>query len=80
VNSISYFKVIAKEKKWKSKPCVMINIGPDGNLVLPAIRAMNMQPASQFWILTLKPPSLELTGRKPRTVKNVISIVSWNLL
>jgi radical SAM family uncharacterized protein len=35
VNSISYFKVIAKEKKWMCKPWVMINVGPDGNLVLP---------------------------------------------
>jgi hypothetical protein len=35
VNSISYFKVIAKEKKWKCKPWAMINVGPDGKLVLP---------------------------------------------
>ncbi len=35
VNSISYFKVIAKEKNWKCKPWAMINIGPDGKLVLP---------------------------------------------
>jgi MoaA/NifB/PqqE/SkfB family radical SAM enzyme len=35
VNSISYFKVIAGEKKWKCKPWSMINVGPDGKLVLP---------------------------------------------
>ena len=35
VNSISYFKVIAKEKNWKCKPWAMINVGPDGKLVLP---------------------------------------------
>jgi MoaA/NifB/PqqE/SkfB family radical SAM enzyme len=29
VNSISYFKVIAKEKNWKCKPWAMINVGPD---------------------------------------------------
>ncbi|HLE75386.1 MAG TPA: PTO1314 family radical SAM protein [Candidatus Bathyarchaeia archaeon] len=35
VNSISYFKVLAKEKNWKCKPWALINIGPEGNLVLP---------------------------------------------
>jgi radical SAM family uncharacterized protein len=35
VNSISYFKVIAKEKNWTCKPWLLVNVGPDGNLVLP---------------------------------------------
>jgi len=35
VNSPSYFKVIAKEKKWKCKPWVSVNVGPEGRLVLP---------------------------------------------
>jgi len=35
VNSINYFKVIAKEKNWKCKPWALINVGPEGNLVLP---------------------------------------------
>jgi MoaA/NifB/PqqE/SkfB family radical SAM enzyme len=35
VNSINYFKVMAKEKNWKCKPWYMINVGPDGKLVLP---------------------------------------------
>jgi radical SAM family uncharacterized protein len=35
VNSPSYFKVIAKEKNWLCKPWSLINVGPDGNLVLP---------------------------------------------
>ena len=35
VNSISYFKVMAKKKNWKCKPWAMINVGPDGKLVLP---------------------------------------------
>jgi len=35
VNSISYFKVMTKEKNWKCKPWAMINLGPDGKLVLP---------------------------------------------
>src|SRR3972149_187581 len=35
VNSISYFKVIAKEKNWTCKPWSLVNVGPEGNLVLP---------------------------------------------
>ena len=29
------FKVIAKEKNWTCKPWSMVNVGPEGNLVLP---------------------------------------------
>jgi len=35
VNSVDYFKVIAKEKKWKCRPWTVINVDPKGNLVLP---------------------------------------------
>ena len=35
VNSINYFKVIAKQKKWTCKPWSMVNVDPEGNLVLP---------------------------------------------
>ena len=35
VNSIGYFKVMAKEKNWQCKPWTMINIDPHGNIVLP---------------------------------------------
>jgi MoaA/NifB/PqqE/SkfB family radical SAM enzyme len=35
VNSISYFKVIAKEKNWTCKPWALVNVSPEGNLVLP---------------------------------------------
>ena len=35
VNSISYFKVIAKEKKWTCKPWLTVNVGPKGTIVLP---------------------------------------------
>ena len=35
VNSIGYFKVMAKEKNWQCKPWSMINIDPHGNVVLP---------------------------------------------
>jgi MoaA/NifB/PqqE/SkfB family radical SAM enzyme len=35
VNSIGYFKVMAKEKKWRCKPWTMMNVDPHGNVVLP---------------------------------------------
>ena len=35
VNSINYFKVMAKEKDWKCRPWAAINVDPNGNLVLP---------------------------------------------
>jgi MoaA/NifB/PqqE/SkfB family radical SAM enzyme len=35
VNSINYFKVIAKEKSWKCRPWAAVNVDPRGNLVLP---------------------------------------------
>ena len=34
-NSMGYFRVMAKEKKWQCKPWAMINIDPHGNVVLP---------------------------------------------
>ncbi len=35
VNSVNYFKVMAKEKNWKCRPWAVINVDPNGNLVLP---------------------------------------------
>jgi radical SAM family uncharacterized protein len=35
VNSVNYFKVMAKEKNWKCRPWTAINVDPNGNLVLP---------------------------------------------
>jgi len=35
VNSVSYFKVMAKEKDWKCRPWAAINVDPNGNLILP---------------------------------------------
>jgi len=35
INSISYFKVFAKEKNWTCKPWASVNVTPEGNLVLP---------------------------------------------
>jgi len=35
MNSVNYFKVMAREKTWKCKPWSVINIGTDGRLILP---------------------------------------------
>src|SRR4030042_726277 len=35
VNSTSYLKVIAKEKNWTCKPWALVNVSPEGHLVLP---------------------------------------------
>lgn len=35
VNSVNYFKVMAKERSWKCRPWTAINVDPKGNLVLP---------------------------------------------
>jgi hypothetical protein len=35
MNSVNYFKVMAKEKNWKCRPWSVINVDPKGNLVLP---------------------------------------------
>jgi radical SAM family uncharacterized protein len=35
INSVGYFGVIAKEKKWICKPWSTINVSPEGYLVLP---------------------------------------------
>ena len=35
VNSIGYFKVMAKDKNCRCKPWAMINVDPNGNIVLP---------------------------------------------
>jgi radical SAM family uncharacterized protein len=35
VNSIDYFRVMAKEKSWKCRPWAAVNVDPRGNLILP---------------------------------------------
>jgi radical SAM family uncharacterized protein len=35
MNSIGYFRVLAKEKRWSCKPWSTINVSPEGDLVLP---------------------------------------------
>ena len=49
VNSVSYFKVFAKEKNWACKPWVAVNVSPEGNLVLPCyVRNEYMATLSVF--------------------------------
>jgi radical SAM family uncharacterized protein len=35
VDSVDYFRVMAKEKNWRCRPWATINVDPTGNLVLP---------------------------------------------
>ena len=35
VNSVNYFRIMAKEKNWKCRPWAAINVEPEGNLILP---------------------------------------------
>jgi radical SAM family uncharacterized protein len=35
VHSTSYLKVLSKEKNWKCKPWALINVSPEGKLILP---------------------------------------------
>jgi MoaA/NifB/PqqE/SkfB family radical SAM enzyme len=35
VNSINYLKVMAKERKWTCRPWAVVNVDPEGDLVLP---------------------------------------------
>jgi MoaA/NifB/PqqE/SkfB family radical SAM enzyme len=35
VNSVNYFRIMAKEKSWKCRPWAIINVDPRGNLILP---------------------------------------------
>lgn len=49
MNSIGYFKVIAKQKKWTCKPWLTVNVGPEGKLILPGyIRNEYVTGASVF--------------------------------
>jgi MoaA/NifB/PqqE/SkfB family radical SAM enzyme len=62
VNSPSYFKVIAKEKNWLCKPWSLINVDPEGRLVLPCyVRNEYASSVSVF----------------ETSIKNAISIFDW---
>jgi MoaA/NifB/PqqE/SkfB family radical SAM enzyme len=63
VNSISYFKVIAKEKNWTCKPWSLVNVGPEGKLVLPCyVRNEYATSVSVF----------------ETSIKNAVSGFDWN--
>jgi MoaA/NifB/PqqE/SkfB family radical SAM enzyme len=63
VNSISYLKVVAKEKNWQCKPWAMINVGPDGKLVLPCY--VRNEYATSVSVLET-------------SIKTAISGINWN--
>jgi MoaA/NifB/PqqE/SkfB family radical SAM enzyme len=63
VNSVSYFKVISKEKTWTCKPWVSVNVGPEGTLVLPCyVRNEYAASVSVF----------------EKSIKTAISEFDWN--
>ena len=54
VNSVGYFKVMAKEKKWQCKPWAMINIDPNGNMVLPCYIHNNYTSSLSIFDVSIK--------------------------
>ncbi len=65
VNSLSYFKVMTKEKNWKCKPWAMINVGPDGKLVLPCY--VHNEYATSVSLLKTN-------------IRTAISMVNWEVI
>jgi MoaA/NifB/PqqE/SkfB family radical SAM enzyme len=76
VNSVSYFKVIAKEKKWTCKPWLTVNVGPEGTLILPCYVRNEYATSAAVFETSIKTAISGLTGRKHRTAKTAISIVT----
>jgi MoaA/NifB/PqqE/SkfB family radical SAM enzyme len=62
VNSINYFRAMAKEKKWKCRPWVAVNVDPEGKLVLPCYP--RNEYTSSFSVLEVE-------------IKNAISTFNW---
>ena len=81
MNSISYFKVIAKEKKWVCKPWLTINVSPEGSLVLPCyVRNGYAKTVSVFKTSKSKLQFLSIIGRRHRSARIVVCIVMLNPL
>jgi hypothetical protein len=62
VNSISYLKVMVEEKHWKCRPWAVVNVDPEGNLVLPCY--VRNEYESSISVLETD-------------IKNAISIFDW---
>jgi MoaA/NifB/PqqE/SkfB family radical SAM enzyme len=70
INSIGYFRVLAREKKWICKPWSTINV--KGIWFCLVMFEMSMQKPFLFLIPVLRMQYLILTGRTCKTAKNVV--------
>ena len=64
VNSMGYLKVMAKEKKWRCKPWAMVNIDPQGNVVLPCYVHNDYASSVSVFEGGIRERFLILTGKK----------------
>lgn len=67
VNSIGYFSVMAKEKKWRCKPWTMINIDPHGNVVLPCYVHNNYSSSTSVFECGIKGAIADFDWKKIKT-------------
>jgi radical SAM family uncharacterized protein len=66
MNSISYFKVIAKQKKWTCKPWLTINVSPEGSLVLPCYVRNGYAKTVSVFETSIKTAISEFNWKKTR--------------
>ena len=65
-NSIGYFKVMAKEKKWQCRPWTMINIDPHGNVVLPCYVHSDYASSTSILEKGIKSPISDFDWKKTK--------------
>ena len=78
-NSIGYLKVMAKEKNWQCKPWTMINIDPNGKVVLPCYVHNDYASSVSIFESGIKSAVSSLTGKKSKTAKNAVFTVMLSL-
>jgi MoaA/NifB/PqqE/SkfB family radical SAM enzyme len=64
VNSIGYLKVMANEKNWQCKPWTMVNIDPNGKVVLPCYVHNDYASSTSIFEGALKALLQGLIGKK----------------
>jgi MoaA/NifB/PqqE/SkfB family radical SAM enzyme len=66
VNSIGYFQVMAKTKKWICKPWSTINVSPEGYLVLPCYVRNKYATSTSVFKTPIKPAISEFNWKEIR--------------
>jgi len=66
INSISYFKVIGKKKKWICKPWSTINVSPEGYLVLPCYVSKKYATSRSIFETSIKTAISEFDWKETR--------------